>query len=81
MPSLSGLGPFLSHTVAEYITNFSQAKLPPLTCRPNTTLETVILKLDAAHVLRLWCVDEQNHPVGVVALSDLMSFLFARLGC
>ena len=81
MPSLSGLGPFLSHTVAEYITNFSQVKLPPLTCRVNTTIETVILKMAAARVLRLWCVDEQNHPVGVVALSDLMAFLFVRFGC
>jgi len=79
VPSLAALGPFLSHTVSEYVVNFSQAKLPVLTCRPTTTLETIILKMAAAKVLRLWCVDERNSPVGVVALSDLMSFLYARL--
>ncbi|KAK3092419.1 hypothetical protein FSP39_002587 [Pinctada imbricata] len=44
-------------------------------CRPEDKLEAVIDKLVKAEVHRLIVIDEENKPVGIVSLSDILNYL------
>ena len=48
---------------------------PPgaITCKSSDTLEDVMRKLNANYVHRVYVVDEENHPVGVVSLRDIIA--------
>lgn len=48
-----------------------------VTCKKSSTLESVLSKLANNNVHRLWMVDDQNCPIGVVTLTDVMK-LFAN---
>jgi len=50
----------------------------PLTCMPDDEVEYVLTKLMTKGVHRLWIVNEEQKPVGVVALCDLIN-MFAHL--
>lgn len=50
----------------------------PLTCMPDDEVEYVLTKLMTKGVHRLWIVNEEHKPVGVVALCDLIN-MFAHL--
>jgi len=52
---------------------------PPLTCLPTTTLETAIFRLATYRVHRLWIVDEQGRPVGVLSLTDIMKLFLPAI--
>jgi CBS-domain-containing membrane protein len=44
-----------------------------ITCKPSDTIETVLRQLCANYVHRVYVVDEQKHPVGVVSLRDIIA--------
>ncbi|XP_071803620.1 5'-AMP-activated protein kinase subunit gamma-1-like isoform X1 [Asterias amurensis] len=48
------------------------------TCQATEKLETIMEKIIRAEVHRLVVVDSENHVVGVVSLSDLLTFLVLR---
>jgi 5'-AMP-activated protein kinase regulatory gamma subunit len=47
----------------------------PLTCRKHTMIEDAINMLSTYRVHRLWIVDDQGKPEGVLALTDVMRLL------
>ncbi|KAL6065150.1 CBS domain containing protein [Balamuthia mandrillaris] len=49
-----------------------ERSLHPLTVKPDASLEDAIFKLAATRVHRLYSVDEEGKPIGVVAITDLM---------
>jgi 5'-AMP-activated protein kinase regulatory gamma subunit len=49
-----------------------------VTCKTGSTLESVLSKLANNNVHRLWMVDDQNCPVGVVTLTDVMKLFSNR---
>jgi len=53
--------------------------IPPLSAKPKTTIETVIFKLAATRVHRLWVVDEYGRPTGVISLTDVSELLDLRV--
>jgi len=61
--------------VLECLQNFDQGVPMPQTVTSSSTFETVILKLAKMRVHRLWIVNEQGKPVGVISLSDITSML------
>jgi len=58
--------------VKEFLKIYSRKSLFPLTCFPIDTLEYVIYKIAATKVHRLWCVDDRNHLLGVLSITDVM---------
>jgi 5'-AMP-activated protein kinase regulatory gamma subunit len=56
-----------------------QRKAPasPVRCSPDEKLDTVIDRLIQSRVHRLWITDENQKPVGVVALTDVIRTLLA----
>jgi CBS-domain-containing membrane protein len=62
---------FLEKRVAD----LKHQRIPPKTCTMQSTLETVVLKMAATHVHRIWIVDEHQHPIGLVSTTDLMNAL------
>jgi CBS domain-containing protein len=49
-----------------------------ITCKKDSTLESVLSKLANNKVHRLWMVDDQNCPIGVVTLTDIMKLFSNR---
>jgi len=49
-----------------------------ITCKKDSTLESVLSKLANNRVHRLWMVDDQNGPIGVVTLTDIMKLFSNR---
>jgi len=49
-----------------------------ITCKKDSTLESVLSKLANNRVHRLWMVDDQNCPIGVVTLTDIMRLFSNR---
>jgi len=45
------------------------------TVKPATTFNLILLKLIAMRVHRLWVIDDNSHPVGVITLTDVMHAL------
>ena len=54
-------------------------KITPLTVTPDTTFETVVLKIAATGVHRLWIVDKEKKPAGIISLTDVMNLLDLRV--
>lgn len=49
-----------------------------VTCKTGSTLESVLSKLANNNVHRLWMVDDQNCPIGVITLTDVMKLFSNR---
>jgi len=49
-----------------------EKSLHPLTVTKQTTFEDCIFKMVATRVHRLWVVDPENKPIGVISISDFM---------
>jgi len=49
-------------------------------CRPDDLLGDIIKKIVEHHYHRLWVVDHQMHPIGVVSLTDVCGVIEAHLG-
>jgi len=46
-------------------------KFPSFQCHPSTTFKDVIAKIAFLNVHRLYVVDENSHPIGVISLQDI----------
>jgi CBS domain-containing protein len=46
---------------------------PAITCSKGTTLERVIRKLDTSRIHRIYIKDDDNRPVRVVSLRDVLA--------
>jgi len=53
----------------------SRKSLHPITCTSDSSLELVIMKMMAARVHRLWCVDNNTKLIGMVSMSDIFQIL------
>jgi len=61
--------------VKEYLNRIHQGKpKPPVTCTVDDKLEFLLLKFSVHKVHRVYLVNENLHPIGVVTLTDLMNF-------
>jgi len=47
----------------------------PLTCTPDTTFGSLIVKFGFYRVHRLWIVDNADKPIGLISLTDVMKYL------
>jgi len=56
-----------------------KTRFPAIHCYPEYTLEKVILKLASTKVHRLFVVDHECHPIGVISLRDIMQELVRRI--
>jgi len=56
-----------------------KTRFPAIHCYPEYTLEKVILKLASTRVHRLFIVDHDHHPIGVISLRDIMQELVRRV--
>jgi len=66
--------------VLEFIEVFVKDKvIPPITVTFQSTFEYVLLKLAATHSHRVWVVDNNNRPVGIISLTDIILLLDLRV--
>jgi CBS domain-containing protein len=47
----------------------------PIVCTPDATLGEVIQRVVAEKVHRMYVVDENSHPLGVITLTDILHLL------
>lgn len=59
-------------TVGAYLAKHSHRSLMPLTTHASNTFREVVKELVASHVHRVWIVDGEGRPTGVVSLTDVM---------
>eukprot|EP01126_Amoeba_proteus_P012416 TRINITY_DN1510_c0_g1_i5.p1 TRINITY_DN1510_c0_g1~~TRINITY_DN1510_c0_g1_i5.p1 ORF type:complete len:342 (+),score=40.21 TRINITY_DN1510_c0_g1_i5:62-1087(+) len=72
----SSLADFITHIRAEYLTTPKKI----ITCSPKDTLRKTIITLDENHIHRLYIVDDQDKPVGVVSLTDICGYIYRVCG-
>jgi len=70
--SKNGLSSLL-YTVKSFLLRSRDIPRHPLTCKLQSRLAQVIVRLGLFHLHRLWIVDGDDRPVGVVTLSDLLA--------
>jgi CBS domain-containing protein len=75
-----GADPFgsLFLPVITFLKQGGMTKFPVGTCTRNTAFNFVLLRILALRVHRLWIVDEKEHPIGVISLTDIMKALIAE---
>ena len=44
----------------------------PITCNEDTTVIEVIKKLSENHIHRIYIVDKNERPIGIVSMSDII---------
>jgi len=66
--------PYLMLPVFEYLNKMRGHNVPPVTCRMDDTVETLLYKMVFNRVHRIYVVDDHNKPTGVITLSDIMKF-------
>lgn len=60
--------------VMEFLKVMHDGKAPePIVCKPNDSTKSVLVKALASKIHRVWVVDEENRPLGVVSFSDIIS--------
>jgi len=61
--------------IFDFVRNRKEKVKAPVTCKLDSTLETVIMKLSIFRIHRLWIVDDADRPIGVLSLTDIMKLL------
>jgi len=69
--------PLLSLSVRDYLLRTYGYLKPPVCCKVTDTVENVILKMLSFKIHRVYCVDDQLKPMGVISLTDIMKFLLS----
>jgi len=64
--------------VAEFLKLQHQTSTVPVTCKSTDTIKSVVERLVAEKVHRVWMVDENQHPKGVISLSDIALYVFTQ---
>jgi len=65
--------------VLEFLSKKYPNPRPPVTLSRNDTLKEVMEKIIMGKVHRVWIVDANNRPIGVVTLSDVIRIVFEAL--
>jgi CBS domain-containing protein len=65
----------LAMPVMEFLNTVHPTVKPAVTVQEESNLELVFLKLSVYKIHRVWVVNAQNHPVGVLSLTDIMKYL------
>lgn len=61
--------------VREYLAAAHNESLKPVSCTTSSTILSVLEQLDDHHIHRVFVVDEQSKPIGVLSLCDVITFL------
>jgi len=70
--------PLLTLSTKEFLfRNYGYIK-PPICCKGSDTIENVILKMLGFKIHRVFCVDDDFKPTGIITLTDVMNFLLSR---
>lgn len=64
----------LTGTLQEFLSLDKQQKLPP-TVMLSSTLTAVVTLLASEHIHRVWVIDEQRKPIGIVTMTDVIKKL------
>jgi len=64
----------------DFLTNVHPASLAPITISENDTFSKVLDLMVTNKVHRVFVVDSDRHPIGVVTMTDVMRWLFMLLG-
>lgn len=68
----------LALSVGEFLRQMYGFQRPPVNCRRTDTIEMLLLKLTVFGVHRVFIVDNENYPKGIVTLTDVIAY-FQRL--
>lgn len=61
--------------VLAYLMETQEFHRHPMTCKLGSRLETIVLRLGLFRLHRLWIVDDDERPIGLVSLTDIMKFI------
>lgn len=67
--------PSLLLSVGEYLQKHSPDSLNSICCTPETTLLNICKEMVNSKVHRLWMVDSDYHPIGVVSATDIFKII------
>jgi CBS domain-containing protein len=73
--------PRLYLSVSEFLSRVKRETTAPqhaVVCTKDDTFLTVLQKICANRVHRVWIVDSSKRPVGVVSLRDVLWYIFVR---
>jgi len=76
---LRGLSKELFAALDRRISDFTGKAKRVSTCQPDTKLRDVVKQLATGSLHRLWIVDKDQRPIGVVSLGDVMKALMLSL--
>eukprot|EP01129_Flabellula_baltica_P011017 TRINITY_DN473_c0_g2_i1.p1 TRINITY_DN473_c0_g2~~TRINITY_DN473_c0_g2_i1.p1 ORF type:complete len:324 (-),score=102.57 TRINITY_DN473_c0_g2_i1:21-965(-) len=65
----------LSLNVMDFLRSVNNAIKPPVVVQEESNLELVFLKMSVYKIHRVWVATEDNIPVGLLTMTDLMKFL------
>ncbi len=65
----------LGKNIIDYLADHTNTRTPPLVCRENDQVETVILRLAVLGIHQMWVVDANKKPIGYVSLSDIVQLV------
>lgn len=68
-------------TVAELLSKCASVRPAPVTCQATDTLESVAKQLTKAKVHRVYLVNENMQPQGVVTLTDIIECVVRHADC
>jgi len=64
--------PHFLKSVEDFLSEYSPASMQPVCCRRDTTFEVAIKEMISSGVHRLWVVNDDYHPIGVVSMTDIL---------
>jgi len=67
--------PDLLISLRDYLAKYSDKSLSPITIRAETTLLEAVQVMSESQIHRVWVIDDDFKPVGVVSLTDISRFI------
>ena len=67
--------PDLLVPLVEYLNKYSEKSLSPITIRQETSLLEAVQVMNESHIHRVWVIDDDFKPVGVVSMTDVARFI------
>jgi CBS domain-containing protein len=59
----------------DYLAKYSEKSLSPITIRSETTLLEAVQVMAESHIHRVWVIDDDFQPIGVLSLTDVARFI------
>lgn len=69
--------PDLAKPVKDYLEQYHPESFNCVTARPETQLKDVVKDLAESHLHRVWVIDGDNKPIGVVSLRDVIDVVLS----